>query len=97
MSCDLNLSIVGTLHSCSRAVLGFRFPVWQVVLFLFGVVVTAVDCLVWNVLQVSRRLLGVLYMELFVCLSSWTFCVVWMTGSDKLWCIEVCIVVMLYS
>ena len=48
MSCDLNLSIVGTFHSCSRAVLGFRFPVWQVVLFLFGVVVTAVDCLVWK-------------------------------------------------
>ena len=68
MSCELNLSIVGTFHSCSRAVLGFRFPVWQVVLFLFGVVVTAVDCLVWNVLQVSRRLLGVLYMELFVLL-----------------------------
>ena len=48
MSCDLNLSIVGTFHSLSQVVLEFRFPVWQMVLFLFGVVVTAVGCLVWK-------------------------------------------------
>ena len=97
MSCDLNLSIVGTFHSCSRAVLGFRFPVWQVVLFLFGVVVTAVDCLVWKSCSVA----GVLASESSVArctlygfgclfcvlsLSSWTFGVgwTWMTSSGAL-------------